>query len=247
MVATFANNVKKMSTRHMALEFCNLHIGHNRHAIAGPMNLCVPKGALVALLGPNGAGKSTLLRTLAGDIAPADGRVATQAATSIAYLPQSPTLLRDAPIVVRDVVAMGLWGKLGMFGRPCSHDLAAVADAIETVGLTAFANKPLNDLSGGQIQRVLFARLAVQDCDVILLDEPFAALDEDSQNDLLAVVKKWHEAGKTIIVAVHDPDVAQHFPIWLRLRDGTAQLTPRVGLAPISKEAGLRVITGGVA
>jgi zinc/manganese transport system ATP-binding protein len=231
----------------MALEFCNLHIGHNRHAIAGPMNLCVPKGALVALLGPNGAGKSTLLRTLAGDIAPATGSVTKLQAASTAYLPQAATLLRDAPIVVRDVVAMGLWGKLGAFKNPCSHDVAAIDAAIKTVGLDHLANHSISELSGGQLQRALFARLAVQDSDVILLDEPFAALDEDSQTDLLAVVKSWHDLGKTIIVAMHDLDVAQHFPIWLRLRDGTAQLSPRVGSAPVALETGLRVIAGGVA
>jgi zinc/manganese transport system ATP-binding protein len=231
----------------MALEFCNLHIGHNRHAIAGPLNLCVPKGALVALLGPNGAGKSTLLRTLAGDIAPATGSVAKHAATSTAYLSQSASILRDAPILVRDVVAMGLWAKLGAFGKPCRHDQDAIDAALAMTGLTAHAHRTLGDLSGGQIQRALFARLMVQDCDVILLDEPFAALDDDSQDDLLRVVKAWNAQGKTIIVALHDLEVAQHFPIWLRLRDGAAHLSERVGLAPVARDGGLKVISGGVA
>lgn len=231
----------------MALEFCNLHIGHNRHAIAGPMNLCVPKGALVALLGPNGAGKSTLLRTLAGDIAPATGSVTNLAAGSTGYLPQTTQLLRDAPILVRDVVAMGLWAKLGPFGKLCRHDKDAIETALETVGLRALKDQPIGDLSGGQVQRALFARLAVQDCDVILLDEPFAALDEESQEDLLGVVYSWHAEGKTIIAAVHDLEVAQHFPIWLRLRDGQAQLSERIGLAPTQNGEKLRIIAGGVA
>jgi zinc/manganese transport system ATP-binding protein len=231
----------------MALEFCNLHIGHNRHAIAGPMNLCVPKGALVALLGPNGAGKSTLLRTLAGDIAPATGSVSKHSATSIAYLPQAPTLLRDAPILVRDLVAMGLWAKLGPFGKPCRHDRGAIDDALSVTGLAHLADQPVGKLSGGQMQRALLARLAVQNCDVILLDEPFAALDDDSQDEVLAIIKTWNGQGKTIIAALHDLEVAQHFPIWLRMRDGTASLTDRVGLAPIGNDGSLRVVAGGVA
>jgi zinc/manganese transport system ATP-binding protein len=227
----------------MALEFCNLHIGHNRHAIAGPMNLCVPKGGLVALLGPNGAGKSTLLRTLAGDIAPATGRVANQSTASIAYLPQHPSLLRDAPILVRELVSMGLWAKLGPFGKPCRHDRDSVESALRMMGLEDVATKSVGDLSGGQVQRALFARLAVQDCDVILLDEPFAALDDAGQADLLAVVKMWNQAGKTIIAALHDLEIAKHFPVLLRLRDGTAQLIDQTD----QSDTGLRVIAGGVA
>jgi zinc/manganese transport system ATP-binding protein len=227
----------------MALEFCNLHIGHNRHAIAGPMNLCVPKGGLVALLGPNGAGKSTLLRTLAGDIAPATGSVENQTTASIAYLPQNSSLMQDAPILVRDLVAMGLWAKLGPFGKPCRHDLDTVDAALALLGLRKLANQSVGNLSGGQMQRALFARLAVQDCDVILLDEPFSALDEESQDDLLCVVKAWHGAGKTIIAALHDLEIAKHFPVWLQLRGGAAHLVTQTE----SVENGLRVIVGGVA
>ena len=210
------------------------------------MNLCVPKGALVALLGPNGAGKSTLLRTLAGDIAPATGSVSKHASSSIAYLPQAPTVLRDAPILVRDIVRMGLWAKLGTFGRPCRHDAAKVDAALSLLGLSSLADASISQLSGGQLQRALFARVAVQDCDVILLDEPFAALDEGSQGDLLNVVKAWHDQGKTIIAAVHDLKMAQHFPIWLRLRDGSANLANRVGLPPEGTDLGLRVVAGGI-
>jgi zinc/manganese transport system ATP-binding protein len=231
----------------MSLHLRELQIGYERHAICGPLNLHVPKGALIALLGPNGAGKSTLLRTLAGELRPFSGSFQGASHQTIAYLPQLSGLLANAPVNVRDVVTMGLWAKLGSFGKPCSHDLAAIDLAIDQVGLSDFAHVTIGELSGGQIQRALFARLAVQDCDVLLLDEPFTALDHDSQNDLLSIMKKWHQSGKTIIAAVHDQDVAGRFPQWLTVRDGSAKLSDNKVIEPVRGESGLRVITGGVA
>jgi zinc/manganese transport system ATP-binding protein len=210
------------------------------------MDLHIHKGALVALLGPNGSGKSTLLRTLAGDTQPFSGSLQGTPRQTTAFLPQHSTLVAHAPISVRDVVAMGLWTKLGAFGRPCRHDRDAVNQAIELVGLTPFANATIGELSGGQQQRALFARLAVQNCDVILLDEPFAALDGDSQQDVLAIVKTWHESGKTIVVAIHDAEIAQQFPTWLQIHKDVVTLTDRPILAPVHGETGLRVIAGGV-
>jgi zinc/manganese transport system ATP-binding protein len=229
----------------MSLQLRNLHIGYDRCSVCGPLDLHIHKGALVALLGPNGSGKSTLLRTLAGDTRPFSGSLHGTPRQTTAFLPQNSTLLTNAPISVRQVIEMGLWAKLGVFGRPCSHDRAAVEEAIDLVGLTPFANRTIGELSGGQQQRALFARLAVQNCDVILLDEPFAALDGDSQSDLLAVVKGWHKAGKTIIVAVHDVEIAQQFPTWLEIRKDIVTLTDRPAAEPVRGEGGLRVIVGG--
>lgn len=229
----------------MSLQLRNLHIGYDRCAVCGPLDLHIHKGALVALLGPNGSGKSTLLRTLAGETQPFSGTLHGTPRQTTAFLPQGKTLLADAPVSVRQIVEMGLWAKLGVFGRPCSHDRAAVDAAIDLVGLTAFANRTIGELSGGQQQRALFARLAVQNCDVVLLDEPFAALDGDSQDDLLAIVKTWHKAGKTIIVAVHDVDIAQQFPTWLKIDNELVTLTDRPTGEPVRGESGLRVIVGG--
>jgi zinc/manganese transport system ATP-binding protein len=170
------------------------------------------------LIGPNGAGKSTLLRTLAGEQSCLRGSFTWQPNNrrhrGIAWLPQSASLSATAPISVRELAAMGLWGRLGLFGRPCSHDQERIEQALETVGLIDQQRQLVNTLSGGQLQRALFARLAVQDCGLILLDEPFSAVDTASQDQLLAMIQQWTREGRTVIAALHDLDCARRFPTW---------------------------------
>jgi zinc/manganese transport system ATP-binding protein len=136
----------------------------------------------------------------------------------IAYLPQQSELDRSFPARVVDLVSMGLWPKRGLLGRHTAEDRQAVTHALMAVGLEGFEGRPIDTLSGGQLQRALFARVLVQDAEIILLDEPFNAIDARTVTDLVALIKRWHGEKRTVMVVAHDLDlVRQHFPETLLL------------------------------
>ena len=137
-------------------------------------------GSLTAVVGPNGAGKSSLLKAIVGLVRPAEGRVTLSRLNrrEIAYLPQQAEVDRSVPLTVLDVVSLGHWRRMGMFGGLGAGQLHAAQDALAAVGLEGFESRVVGTLSAGQFQRVLFARMMLQDAKVILLDEPFTAIDE---------------------------------------------------------------------
>lgn len=201
----------------MALRIRDLTLGYDRHPAVHHLDLDLAPGSLTAVVGPNGAGKSTLLKGLTGELAPLEGRI-DQRVARLAYLPQLSEVDRSFPIAVGAFVAMGLWHRVGAFGRVSGKDAARVAEALAAVGLTGFDQRPISALSGGQVQRVMFARLLLQDADLILLDEPFTALDTKTAADLLAVVQRWHGEGRTVLAVLHDIEsVRRHFPETLLL------------------------------
>jgi zinc/manganese transport system ATP-binding protein len=172
----------------------------------------VTRGALTAIVGPNGAGKSTLLDVLAGRLAPTQGRVATGAVARTACLPQQSGIDRSFPIRVGDVVALGAWSRIGLWRALGGALRREVADALATVGLAGFERRLIAELSAGQFQRVLFARLLLQDADLILLDEPFNAIDERTTADLLALIRRWQAEGRSVVAVLHDLEqVRAHF------------------------------------
>jgi zinc/manganese transport system ATP-binding protein len=177
-------------------------------------------GSMTAIVGPNGAGKSTLLKAIAGIIRPSAGEIACAALARhrLAYLPQQAELDRGFPITVGELVALGAWRNFGSVRKPPKRLAAGVAEAVATVGLEALVDRQIAELSVGQFQRALFARLLLQDADVILLDEPFAAVDESTTDTLLALLQRWREKGQTIVAVLHDLDrVRLHFPSTLLL------------------------------
>lgn len=172
-------------------------------------------GSLTAIVGPNGAGKSTLLKSIAGLVPPSEGGIAIEggAHERIAYLPQLAEIDRSFPISVIDAVSLGLWRDLGMFRAITGTHVAKAKAALAAVGLEGFDVRQVGTLSAGQLQRVLFARLMLQDAGVVLLDEPFAAVDERTAGDLLALVRAWHGEGRTVIAVLHDLErVREAFP-----------------------------------
>ncbi|SEG82992.1 zinc/manganese transport system ATP-binding protein [Bosea lathyri] len=201
-----------------AIRLTDLTLGYDRHPAVHHLSGEIASGSLIAIVGPNGAGKSTLLKGIAGALSPLEGSIAVSKGKRLAYLPQSADLDRSFPIHVYDLVAMGLWNSAGIFGRIGFSARAKVEEAIAAVGLTGFETRPIGTLSGGQMQRALFARLLLQDADVILLDEPFTAIDARTTADLLALVQRWHGESRTVVAVLHDIEtVRRAFPQTLLL------------------------------
>jgi zinc/manganese transport system ATP-binding protein len=197
------------------LRFHNLTLGYERHPAVHHLDGALESGALVAVVGPNGAGKSTLFKGVVGALKPLAGSIERDGldARDIAYLPQVPDIDRSFPINVYDMVAMGLWRVKGVFGGIGGKDHRIIEAAIAAVGLTGFERRTIGTLSGGQMQRMLFARLVVQDARVIVLDEPFTAIDAKTSADLLDLVRRWHSERRTVLVALHDIDLVKaNFP-----------------------------------
>jgi zinc/manganese transport system ATP-binding protein len=219
-----------------AIRFHDLTLGYDRHPAVHHLDGTIDSGSLTAIVGPNGAGKSTLLKGIVGALKPLKGQIAVGSSgkARIAYLPQAADIDRSFPIGVYDLVAMGLWKDAGLFGGIGRKQRALVDQALAAVGLTGFERRSIGTLSGGQMQRVLFARLLLQDASVILLDEPFTAIDAKTTADLLDLVRRWHAEARTVVAVLHDMDVVRRvFPRTLLIAreavawgDSDAVLTP---------------------
>ena len=175
-------------------------------------------GSLTAVIGANGAGKSTLLGAIAGVVRLAKGVIDCAALRRLAYLPQLTAIDRDYPLTVAELIALGGWREFGAFRSPGTELRARAAEAAEAVGLAERLGRLIAEISVGELQRALFARLVLQDAAVILLDEPFAAIDAQTVPVLLDQVARWHQEGRTVIAVMHDLDLVQaRFPATLVL------------------------------
>jgi zinc/manganese transport system ATP-binding protein len=202
------------------IRFDDLTLGYDCHPALHHLSGEVRRGSLLAIIGPNGAGKSTLLKGVVGALKPLGGRIdlKTLKPRDIAYLPQLADVDRTFPINIYDFVAMGLWQRVGAFGTIGRNEIRSIEAAIAGVGLEGFERRAIGTLSGGQMQRTLFARLLLQDAPVILLDEPFNAIDARTMSDLLDLIHRWHGEGRTILTVLHDMEtVLLHFPETLLL------------------------------
>jgi zinc/manganese transport system ATP-binding protein len=197
-----------------AVRFRDLTLGYDRHPAVHHLDGSVAQGSLLALVGPNGAGKTTLLKGIVGLLSPLSGAIERNLSPhAVAYLPQIAEIDRSFPIAVYDLVAMGLWRRAGAGGGIGKDERELIRRALATVGLEGFESRPIGTLSGGQMQRALFARLLLQDARLILLDEPFASLDAGTVADLLELIRRWHAEERTIVAVLHDYDlVRERFP-----------------------------------
>ena len=198
-----------------AFSLDDVTLGYDRHPAVHHLTGSFATGSLTAVVGPNGSGKTTLLKGLTGHLAPLDGRLERNGLrqSDIAYLPQQAEIDRSFPISVMDTVLLGHWRTIGLFGAVTRAQRRQAEEALLAVGLDGFGRRPIASLSAGQFQRVLFARMLLQDCPVILLDEPFTSIDARTSADLLRVVVGWHGEGRTIVAVLHDLDqVRENFP-----------------------------------
>jgi len=182
-------------------------------------------GSLTAIAGANGAGKSTLVRAMLGEIPLRAGRIdyGGQQPRDFGYLPQARDIDRGFPLCVADLVLSGAWRTTGAFGAVNARQRERAEQCLRHVRLSGMEERGIGDLSAGQFQRLLFARLLMQDARVIILDEPFTALDAPTTRDLLHLVDHWRDEGRTVIAVLHDlRQITRHFPNVVLLAQGAA-------------------------
>ncbi|WP_269068470.1 metal ABC transporter ATP-binding protein [Rhodococcus qingshengii] len=199
-----------MTEQAIRVENVSVHYGEV-HAL-DHVDLTLNSGSVCGLIGMNGSGKSTLFKVIMGMIKPDNGSVtiagldaaAARKSGRIGYVPQSEDVDWTFPISVRDVVMMGRYGHLGFLRRPRRADREAVAEALERVELTEFADRQIGQLSGGQKKRAFVARGIAQDASILLLDEPFAGVDKRSEATISTLLRELASDGRSILVSTHD-------------------------------------------
>jgi zinc/manganese transport system ATP-binding protein len=209
-VAEFRRNTTPAAEAAPAVTLHNLTVAYNRHPAIHHISGTFREGSLTALCGPNGGGKSSLLKGIVG-LAPVVSGHAEIQRKAIAYLPQVVDVDRGFPLKVLDVADLGHWRRAGAFGRLSAEHRRRSLSALAAVGLQGLEQRSIEALSVGQFQRLLFARLIVEDAPIILLDEPFNAIDQRTTQDLLRLMVAWGAEGRTVVAALHDLDMARRF------------------------------------
>jgi manganese transport system ATP-binding protein len=189
-----------------------LHVGYGSTIALDGVDLDIEGGLVHGLIGMNGSGKSTLFKSLMGLVKPSRGSIELFGGDSltarrsgrVAYAPQNEDVDWAFPVSVRDVVAMGRYGKLGTRRRLRAEDHEAIDRALERVELTDLASRQIGALSGGQRKRAFVARGLAQGAELLLLDEPFAGVDKRSEATITTLLRDLAAEGKTILVSTHD-------------------------------------------
>jgi manganese/zinc/iron transport system ATP- binding protein len=210
-----------------ALSIHDLTVAYLRKPVLWDLDLDVPAGKLVGLVGPNGAGKSTLIKAVLNLVPRTSGRIHifgqpyTQQRRRVGYVPQRESVDWDFPVSALEVVTMGCYGRLGWFRRVARQDRQRALEALDRVGIAHLADRQISQLSGGQQQRTFLARALVQEADLYLMDEPFAAVDAATERAIVKLLQDLRSAGKTCVVVHHDlqtvPEYFDHV-ILLNLR-----------------------------
>jgi zinc transport system ATP-binding protein len=197
----------------------HLSFGYARTPVLRDVSLSVGSGEFVALVGPNGSGKSTLLRLLLGTITPQEGRVELFGSSPdtfrdrwrLGYVPQRPALGTEVPATVEEIVTAGRLRR-GRWWRTLTElDRTTVGHALESVGLLDLASRPIGELSGGQQQRAFIARAFASEPDLLVLDEPIAGVDAESQRRFRdSVVHLIEDHGAGVLLVSHELSAVAH-------------------------------------
>lgn len=188
----------------------NLTISYNKKPAIKGINLEVDEGSIIGILGPNGAGKSTLIKGILCLLPPETGEVKVfdkpvkESLKRIAYIPQKEQFDWDFPINVSEVVMMGRYPYISLFGRPDENDRLIVKEVLEKVEMSDNQFTQIRNLSGGQQQRIFLARALAQESDIYLLDEPFVGVDAKTEKAIFELIKELKEKNKTILIVHHD-------------------------------------------
>jgi zinc/manganese transport system ATP-binding protein len=242
---------RSSDTKRGCVTLRDLVVGYRERVAIEALSGIFSAGSLTAIVGANGAGKTTLLDAIAGLIAPRRGSIevaGAKVAAELAYLPQRDSIDRDFPISVLEFAALGGWARIGALGRVPPELRSRAINALRAVGLDELGDRMVGELSVGQFRRALFARVIVQDAAIVLLDEPFAGVDAATSDDLLRLVRRWHDEGRTVLVALHDLEqVLAIFPATLLLaRKAIAWGETATALAPENLiKAGLAAVPRG--
>ena len=195
----------------MTITIDDLTVTYDHHPAIHHLSATIAQGEWLGIVGPNGAGKSTLLKTMAGQIDCYEGHIDGLTPETVAYLPQQTQIDTSFPITVLDLITIGFWQELGFSSSLSDKHYEQSHQALAAVGLEGFEDRLISTLSGGQLQRSLFARVLLQDQPIILLDEPFNAIDTKTLTDLTQVVKHWHQNERTVVMVTHDLDYVREF------------------------------------
>jgi manganese/zinc/iron transport system ATP- binding protein len=232
-----------------AIEVTDLTIAYRDKPVLWDVDMDVPAGILMAIIGPNGAGKTTMIKSILGLIKPAAGQVLVygkpyaEQRHLVGYVPQRGSVDWDFPTSVLDVVMIGRYGALGWLKRPGPAERAAALDALDKLGMKAFAERQISQLSGGQQQRVFLARALAQDAQLYFMDEPFQGVDATTERAIVTLLQELRSAGKTVVVVHHDLQTVPEYFDWVTMLN-----VRRIASGPVNKvftEENLRQTYGG--
>ena len=207
----------------LAIDVRDLTVAYQEQPALWDVDLEVPEGVLMAVVGPNGAGKTTLIKAIL-DLQPAAagqvlvfGQPAAEQRQLLGYVPQRGSVDWDFPTNAIDVVMMGSYQQLGWIRRPGSRQRRLALEALEKVGMDAYAERQISQLSGGQQQRVFLARALVQNARIYLMDEPFQGVDVTTERAIVELLQELRDQGKTLLVVHHNLQTVRDYFDWVTI------------------------------